>query len=409
MGRYAFRSLPSWQRAFWKDQAERMPEYCLLPDEYYTNKEELRKYCVMPNGRAIPHGPTDESWTSLPFAWEQSSGSQRYVIDYYISALVNAIESGDAAGSAMFAGVLGHYLQDSSQPGHVVHNQYLYDLVPRPAGQYRHLHRDLDDADPHEAALESVRPILLGTHPAEAAFHLSVRHQRMVRQAVGRLVPMIHAVYSGDRAERDRLITDCYATATMLTASAWYTAHCIAGGRFQDREVQHLRIVKLNQIIPSHGFTIDPYGFAPLMDHATDGRGNTIPLSLNVAGPDGIIARTFTDGIAMTWGNVQYDFPPKLYEDFRAKIGLLGSAENQSEVVFKVVLGGGPVVYEESAARILDYGGPIAYDSGCVCSADAARDVVVPLNAAGGITLISECPGPNGHALWVDPVLRKAD
>ena len=408
MGKYAYDSLPAWEQNFWKGQREKIAKNSLAPDQYYANKAKLAQYCIMPNGVVIPHGPTDKDWGTLPFVHSCCLENHRYVIEYYLGKLVETISAGDSSESAMFAAVFGHFLQDSSQPAHLVHNDLLYTLVPRPEEQYRHLHRDLDDADPDEYILKQIKPRLLGRTISEAAFHLRIEYETMIQRALTQLVPMISAAYTGDKKAMSRSITQLYKTATFLTASAWHTAHCIAKQKFDKGNLDKLQVVRLNKVPYSHGFTLDPYGFHPLLDCACDGKGNIIPLTLKVKGENGCEkTATFINGIAMTWGNVEYDIPRGIYNEFQVKIGLLSSVPEQSKAIFKVILDGKPVVYEEAMATILDYGGPIVFDSEVITGRDTARDIVIPLGKAAKITLITECPEENTHALWVEPVLVK--
>ena len=408
MGKSSFDSLPGWERDLWSGQRERLAANCLVPDQYYTNKEQYGRYCVMPNGVVVPHTPTDAKWTMAPFIWEHCPESYSYVIEYYLGKLIETIAAGDVDEAVMFAGVFGHFLQDSSQPAHLVHNDWLYTLVSRPSGRYRHLHRDLDDADPDEEALKEVRPRLLGTSLAEAASQLRAEYEKMIQAAMAQLVPMITAAYAQDEAAMSLAITGSYRAAAAITASAWHTAHCVAARRFDDDEVRDLETVRLNRVPYYFGFTIDPYGFRPLMDFACDREGNTVPLVLRVKGAKGgAKQRSFADGIAMSWGNVQYDIPGGVYERFLARIGVLSSEPAHAGAVFKVVLSGGPVVYEPGLATVLDYGGPIAFDSGVLTAAAPAIEIAVQLDGATGITLIVECPDEPTHALWVEPVLIK--
>lgn len=403
MGRCAYDSLPAWEREFWKEQREEIAKHSLTPDRYFADKPRYARYCEMPNGRVIPHGPTDEKGTTCIFVKSPCLESHRYAIEYYLGKLVETIQAGDSAESAIFAGVFGHFIQDSSQPAHLMHNDFLYSLVRAPKGKYRHLHRELDDADPDVKALRKIRPRLLGTTVAEAAFQLRAGYERMQQDALCQLVPLVKAAYAQDKKAMTRAITDTYRIATALTASAWHSAHCIARGEFDNKEADGLRVVRLNHVPYSQGFTMDPYGFKPLLDFASDGRGNTVPLRLKVHRK----SVRFTDGIAMTWGNVVYDIPRGIYREFRAKIGILSTEPAASQTIFKVVLDGGPVVYEEGEKAILDHGGPIAFDSGEVRGRDSARDIAVPLGKAAKLTLITECPGENTHSLWVEPVLIK--
>lgn len=409
MGRYAFGALPAWQQHFWKGQGDQIARNCLVPDAYFTQKEKYARYCVMGNGRVIPHGPTDDCWTELPFVQRPCTGPHRYTIRYYLDRLVQSIADERHTDSALFAGVLGHFLQDSSQPAHLVHNDWLYQLVAPPEGRHLHLHREMDGADPDETALQSISPRLMGTTVAEATFHLQTQYERMIQASLAQVVPLIQAAYAGDEAAATRAITAPYATATWLTASAWHTAHCIASERFEDHERQALNTAGLSGVPYASAFSIDPYAFRPLMDAAADGRGGTVPLRLNVTEADGRVhTATCAHGVAMSWGNVMWDIPAGLYREFRAMAGLLHGEHVRAQAAFKVVLNGGPVVYEPGQKTIIDYGGPVTFDSGVMTGADPARPVALPLTGASRLTLIVECPQASTHAVWGSPLLAKS-
>ncbi len=408
MSRYALDALPAWEREFWRDRHGEIAANTLVPDSYFHDKEKFAKYCVMDNDQVIPHGPTDDRYTTCAFAQSRSFEPHRHTIGYYLGKLVETIGAGDSAESAMFAGVFAHFLQDSSQPAHLIHNDWLYQLVAKPEGRYLHLHREFDDADPDTDVLAQIEPCLLGTTIAEASFRLRAQFEAMMEKSLQAVVPMISAAYAGDKAAMTAAITGPYQTATLLTASAWHTAHCIAARRFDDAELQQLKRIPLSSVPYTSGFSIDPYGFRPLMDAVADGHGYTVPLSLIVkSGDDRGEPTSFAEGIAMTWGDIVYDIPGGVYGELRAKIGLLSSVADDAQAIFKTVLDGAPVVYEEGEKKILDYGGPIVYDSGVITGVDAARDIVIPLGEAERITLIVECPAENTQSLWVEPVLVK--
>ena len=408
MGRCAYDALPAWEREFWQNRREEIARNGLVPDKYFHNKEKYAKYCVMGNDQVIPHGPTDDQWTTCIFARSPSLGPHRYTIGYYLGRLVETIGAGDIAESAMFAAVFGHFLQDCSQPAHLVHNDWLYQLVEKPEGRYLHLHRHLDDAEPDEEILKQIKPCLLGTTVAEASFRLRAEYESMIQRSLTALVPLISAAYAGDESAMTRAITGPYRTATFLTASAWHTAHCIAAQRFDDAELEPLDRIPLSGVPYTSAFSIDPYGFRPLMDAATDGQGYTLPLSLKVESDNGSGQSTsFLKGIAMSWGDILYDIPVGIYKQFKAKIGLPSSVADDAQAIFKVVLDGEPVTYEEAEKKIVNYGGPIVYDSGVISGADRARDIVIPLGKTGNITLIVECPEDNTQAIWAEPLLIK--
>lgn len=413
ISKIAYDVLPKWEKEFWQDEAVNIVKYASLPDEVTNPK--CKEFCMMPNGAYIPHGPTDEQFTMVPFVQSYNRKSTIYVVDYYFKKVVDAIARHKSGESIIWAAVLGHYIEDSSHPIHIVDNTQVYDFFPPPKGKYWQLHRFLDDVPVDEPSLKQVLPQLLGLTVEEAIFHIVSRYEKMVACAKGKLAPLVMKYYACEDLESlKELLGECYLQAAHLTASIWHTAHSIANNRFEPRESEELKTVKLNDMAPAYQFTIDPYFFTPLFNNDCNGKGNKIPIVFparqNIDGK----AQKYDNGIAMNFGYVGYDIPPRVYREFRTRVGVLSPVPEKISFVFKVVLDGGPPRYADYHTRLLDYGGPVVYDSGALTAEDTVKEIVVSLGNTPKLTLLAErsllaggSNAQNVHAIWAAPLLLK--
>lgn len=122
MTRAALDSLPPAVIARFGAEARNIPEtYCLLPDRYVEiaqfgfarnspgprTAEELRPYCVRPDGRAV-HSAT--------FDRDDDLGTLIYLFE----RMLTAAGGKKPKDMAMYAGVLAHFIEDSLSPPHSV-------------------------------------------------------------------------------------------------------------------------------------------------------------------------------------------------------------------------------------------------------------------------------------------------
>jgi hypothetical protein len=127
------------------ERANLIETYCILPDRYIEMEqhgfrragpgpktaEELRPYCVRPDGRMV-HSATfdrEEDLDSLIFLTER---------------ILTALSEKRTRDAAMFAGVLAHFIEDSMSPPHSVLAEDLQELGPG----LPNLHRALEHSVP---------------------------------------------------------------------------------------------------------------------------------------------------------------------------------------------------------------------------------------------------------------------
>ncbi len=402
----AYNALASWQKEPWKGKEDELSRFSILPDDLFAS--DYADYCILPDGNAIPHGPTDR-FAMVPFSSGYDRSLTRDVFSYYTGRMVAALSSGNIRESIAFGGILAHYIADGCHPAHLWNNLSIYSLLPPPAGKYWQMHRSLDSVSVRADLCRGISPRLLGLDIRETVFNTVDEYERMVQWGKTRLVPAVNALYAEDQGGAEIHINTCYKKAAGLLSSLWNTAFCIASGRFEDNEIESLKEVKLNRTVPVNAFTVDPYFFYPLMDYDCDGKGNLVPLTIKAGVQGGGRMMEFADGIAMTFGYVMYEIPANLFTKIRVKAGVSPLTAREGEAVFRIIDAKTPPVYRDAHNTLVDCGGDILYESGIMTGKDAYTDIEVNPGDAELITLFVECPGKNKniHAIWAEPVLVK--
>lgn len=222
---------------------------CMYPDRYRglaqagpakdpnpgpRDRALLKRYCEMPDGRAI-HNITqsrDEDLASLGFLLESIIGASRR------DAIVDA---------ARFMGTLAHLIEDSCSPAHVgklpqvVLELQKQETLPKPAW----IGRLTEHGDPMNAGnlhgamelttlpfhLRGRAPQRAGATVAAAAPVLLDRCYAIVEENRASLHEMVRATYTDDVATMNRLRSRAARQAAELLADAYFTALSIAAER----------------------------------------------------------------------------------------------------------------------------------------------------------------------------------
>lgn len=400
----AFSILPDKERDFYENKKSLFGKYSVFPDS--INEKNYYKYCRMENGKLIPHGPTDEKWSMVPFAPFYSRSSTSYVLRYYLEKIFDNIENGEIEEGIKFLGVIAHYIEDSSHPAHTVNNRKVYQFLPPPEGKYWQLHRVLDSVFPKEKALREIKISLLGTNFEEVVFNLINKYEEMIVLSNSITASAIAEFYSGNEDKMENLINRCYVKAAEIIISLLHTVYSIANDNFSKEEINSLSVKKISEIFPLDFFTVDPYFFAPVINYDYDEKENLI--SLKLKDKDGN-ERTFEEGIATSYGYLMYEIPPGVYRKIVFKIGVSGAGKNNN-AVFKVVFNGKTPSYAPFHTSLLDCGGEIVYESGEMNCDTPLKEVSLDIEKdVSKFTFIVDCPGEvkRVHAIWAEPVLIK--
>lgn len=319
--------------------------YCQYPDTYYGKPEEAAPYlCFIDE---IPfHYPPHEAveynaWrmegegdtarlVALPLSENVHHRHCRTAFHFYFEKIAASWRDGRINEAARFIGALCHVLQDNTLPVHALEGFDGIDIfaldrlmVPptdRPFLVPSLLLGQLQPLDPGDSGHV---PCLLGTSPAEAAFHGYTRFAGATAANRLLILPLVSALYAGDTVESDRLWRRMGRGTVDLLADFLHTALAGGTGEFPADEKQKLERVPLESVRPARRprFLSAPYRFTPfLLGKSLDCDRNPVGLALHYQGE----YREYSHGLGFgghAFFAFEYDLPPGV---FRRLTGLLG-------------------------------------------------------------------------------------
>ncbi|MBR7121695.1 MAG: hypothetical protein IKC94_05590 [Lentisphaeria bacterium] len=425
LGKRAFELLPSWEREFWAEEKENIPQYCFYPDlhlvEQWGSPEKLKfyeKYCLMPNGKCTPHGPTGADWMGAAFAGELSTEPFDYTLHYYCPLIIDLIKKGDRAESAAFAGTLAHFLQDCCLPVHSMNNIIINQLYPPANGKYFFYHRLFDSA-PFDPESVDGEPELLGFDLTGLIYTLREKCFYIIEKNISVLPEFIHAVKSGDEEAVGSISQAINRQAITLTAACWHTLFMIATGKITAGMVKNsgkLDLTSLPLILSSDAkfdrqqfidagipfyktvytendpcrarLSVNPYPFEPAVNYAYDGSGNVIPLALQING-----SRQQSDkGIAVgTYGIASFRVDGRIFSELEVYAGVHYCNDFDGEVTFAIWC------YETTS--------PLMARKSVSRKQDALHFKIALPAECRTISLLSSGGNGKSSAIWFDPQL----
>jgi hypothetical protein len=222
--RAAFDSLPAEMRHQWSVEADRIArEYSLYPDRLVGAAEpeftELAVYALKPDGQPIHN-----------IAWQPDDDLRS--LEFSLQGIVAAMREGAVDRAARHAGVLAHFLEDSTCPAHALipADSPLESMRERFAPDEKQalmLHPAIERSAP-ALDLAARTPRQAGGSVGQAAQTLLERCYVIVRQNREELETIVKAVYSGDTVTADRIRLAAARRGAELVADAWYTALLLA-------------------------------------------------------------------------------------------------------------------------------------------------------------------------------------
>ncbi|MCX6992570.1 MAG: hypothetical protein NT011_05420 [Kiritimatiellaeota bacterium] len=268
-GCLAFDALPAWQKELFKPDMrpaalakpylpkegilsprEKTGFLCSIMDLVYY--DECRPYATFPDGRWIPHCPPDENRQAAGASGNSPSPVVSVeIIEMLMNKMIEAVRRDDWEEAIRHGGALGHFVQEPFTPGHCINADLLQQLFPDPDhSRHIRLHYAFDCGT---TDFEPLAPILMGNSVPEAALRMQVEIDRGIRQAktlAGSIIRLLYDQEHHPRAAREALLAGQSQAATWLTSCAWYTAICIAQGRFDKSELQTLQTIDLTRLVP---------------------------------------------------------------------------------------------------------------------------------------------------------------
>ncbi len=212
---------PATQQRFGSEKTALIQTYCVYPDLFpfrSASQPDIRRYCETPDERPIHN-----------VSWNIDDDLRS--LEHSLSGMVEGLKSRDLAAAAQHAGVLAHFLEDSTCPAHA--------LVPFD-GALSQAYPQADGREPVSlhALIERSAPIvdLAGRAPKsaghtvrEAASNLLGRAYRIIRQNRDDLDALVAATERGDEPVMNRYRHKAAVAGAELVADAYFTAFTLAG------------------------------------------------------------------------------------------------------------------------------------------------------------------------------------
>lgn len=250
MGVCSYRSLPEWQREWWDFDLspnrvfERMKE-C----EFGSREDKIAKYCVIPDmmgwqwpeekykrykkylvfgEKLIPHGPPNRDFGHAWTTTEHDQNNFLSLLQHFAGKFVRALGEKDKEDSAIYAGIIGHIIQDGCYPSHGLPNRSFLEYYPPPDGVSPHCHTAIDNA-PVTAKICS--PVSLGTSANEIAFRAWVRLENHILWCKQNLHRIMDAIYRDDNELLGGIVQPACDIGVELVSGIWYSGICLAAGK----------------------------------------------------------------------------------------------------------------------------------------------------------------------------------
>ena len=372
IGMKAVESLPGWEKellpsslsgarrifSFIPEFAETPPEIfgamCLIMDQVYDSR--YRQYCLLPDGRWIPHTvPDGQGCAAFQSGESVSHAKCSEILEYLLERMFASLEAADMMEAAARGGVLGHFLQDAVAPSHAVNMRQMRELMPDPvAGRHLSLGKYFYAAC---GRFESVPPMLAGTTLRKAACRLTWEIMKSVRRARGKIIPLMEAAYEDAPVEKcEEILIPQVRDAAWLTASAWHTVFSIRKNRIPEAEKEKLKNQNLIEIEPCF---LHPGKYTELLPGKRIESG--YETGLRIFAPDGSPVSAPVNSFAMTGHSaVKFHIGPGVYSRFECLAGITADGQSPANLVFSI---------ETDRRENTVYSEDMNYGSECVASA----------------------------------------
>jgi len=452
-----FNNLPAWEQEAWRAlRDDFIGPYSELADtlaphlspEQRSQTEPRYKELTYIDGVDIAAVRSQlENQPFFPFvrnygeSWHRvmEPGQFTRLFIYYLDMIVRNLRAGDHHMAAKATGMVSHILCDQHPGDHIDPGVWLRYILPPPDSIKDRL-SDCWGITTQEVDIPrtSYRPQLLGLQPAEAMFHFYHRYLDMMKRGLPRISQMLLAVYAGQPAEAQRILSASRLMGIEIISDFIHTAFCIAYDRFDPAEKATLERVDLTRFTPLisemdylyfHGpYTdgvVDFFANGPLQPRKLEPEllvvppGKTQPV-LEVVRP--VLAVLPDSGCAneKRWARLVYELPDGCFRRFTCLAGMpprvcVRGRERGAQAA-QFLNGQGADLREQEvgrvAVRVLG-DDQLLFERNPVMGGDPAVVIDVPLAGVKRLSLIVEGLHRNGgefwlgHFVWGRPVLTK--
>lgn len=353
--RKSIESLPEEQSRLWAGVIDELcSEYCMFPDLYYQNPDNIAPYLCFTDGIPFHYLPSEKveynNWEvvcddggtrllALPFSENPHHRHCRAAFEFYFHHIAAALGDGRMKDAAKFAGAVGHALQDNSTPPHAVEgmdgsdimvfNRYVRAPADDPCLTPKEMFSRLAPA-PFPNLPE--KRTIFGRSVAEAAFILYSHFCSIMAESRFDLLPLLQAGYARDEQTWNRLLSGIFARTVALYADFLATCHALANPAVSGEYAGNLLLSDLRPRLYTR-YLSPPYRSLSIVKNASvTPDGKLAPLELELS--PGKHER-YVHGLGMGAHAdflIEHEIPPGVYACVQGAVGLHSRLGRQGRV-----------------------------------------------------------------------------
>ncbi len=321
-------------------------DYCNLPDQYFSQPDELEKYMYFTDGIQFHYlpdtpynelyrywsvGPANALYRTKPFRNDNFEHAEAG-FSHYLTRITAHLREQETAEAQKFLGCLLHVLQDATFGAHALEGPGGVDLyaINRLLESERLPLDILVDVTCLGLTPAPYQPRSLGNSVGEAVLRLYREYSRRADDSRKCAVKLVLNTISGEVAANSSLVQRMFDNAVQLCADVVYTAIQLGRGAKADGLSDRLTDLE-PYVFPCGG--AKGYRFRTFSrDAACDALGQPQPLLIG--------GQTFDYGIAFGAhyaGQLLYRLPPGLFSEFNCIFGFYGTPAPNASLEFDFI------------------------------------------------------------------------
>ncbi|MCM8830011.1 MAG: hypothetical protein NC824_03325 [Candidatus Omnitrophica bacterium] len=337
MGYFSYISLPDWQKRWWDFSLDGLKEFG-IESSYKTKEEKIGDSCVIPDcmgwrwdeekykrykryllfeEKLIPHGPVGRDFNGV---WTDFNEHDQYnlllILSYYTEKFFEALRDKEFDLSVIFAGILGHIIQECSYPSHSISNLSFYNyFLGKPNIPYH------DIIDKVSIMKIKIKPEIIGLTTDEISYKVWVGLEKSILWQKRNLYKILNSINKKSK-NISNILRPSIEIGTKLFSDIIYTSISIITNRIKRKDIKKLERFSLCNLVP---YFVHP-----------GGRYRDIPGNFSVI--DGKIKplflgnRRIKEGIGVSpFVSIKYILQPNIFSRFTCKVGI-SSITKEKEV-----------------------------------------------------------------------------
>ena len=223
--------LPEWEKNILGTYGDSLVStYCLYPDMYRKKefKKALAQYIEIPHVKdsAIFHVPNSYYGGNQK---EEDSIPEFYILTYFMENAIKHLKANNIKEAARYMGVLAHFVEDYACPVHVIDNNTLRQLNPKPQHINEfNVHRDVEKHKMENFHISDHSVQKLGNNIFDTVHSIIPRFNKIQINSRAQAVPIILGFFNDEFDKSNQARINAAKPAAKLLADIWHTIFSIA-------------------------------------------------------------------------------------------------------------------------------------------------------------------------------------